>query len=145
MNYKHSFSYGLASLLNYDMAKNVSATGADYNNYSVVDTNTYNVILEQSDGNITLVREVYLSFISEAEVLVKRINDYHEKHNYQKLSETVHSLSGISAAVGANRLRQIVNDIENNIKLQDFELVDVLVYILEDAYMEFKRTVNNML
>ncbi|GEM_PF-2629844 len=118
---------------------------SEYDKYDVFDMGTFEILKSQSDGDRLIVREVYLSYFSEAEILVKLINDHFKKGNYKKLKAPVHSLAGISATVGATKLMKVANDIENSIITNNLEEVSLLVPTLVSFYHEFKRVINQMI
>ncbi len=118
---------------------------SDFNNYDIIDIDILEQIKLESDNDEIIVREIYLSFLSESEILVRRINDYFDKSDYEKLRSTIHSFTGISETVGAKKINEISKIIENSIIEKKYVNLELLISILNNSYKEFKNTINLMI
>lgn len=127
------------------MDKNKHVEIYEYESFDVIDMKVFELIKNQSEGDSSIVREIYLSYFSEAEVLMKLINEHANKNNYEKLRVSVHSLSGISATVGAKKMKEITKDIEIELRNENFNEASVLVPMLNRAFQELKKTINQLI
>ncbi len=128
-----------------DKNSKIDFIASEYDCYDVVDMKIFDYLVSQSEGDTTLIREIYFSYFSEAEILIKLINDYFNKNNYEKLLKSINSLSKISATVGATKLLKVARDNQNAIKQNDYDKVKILNPILHSSYLEFKKYVNKLL
>ncbi len=124
---------------------NISFELSEYDKFNVVDMEIFDMIKIQTENDSSIIREIYLSYFSEAEVLIKLINEYFNKKKYEKLKVSLHTLSGISATVGALKLREVIKDTEYALILQEYMKVSWLIPVLNLSYHEFKRSINQMI
>ncbi len=145
MDSGNTYNYDLAFKINPSMNENSHFAASKYDEYDVVDVEVFDLIKEQSEDDSEIVREIYLSYFSETEILMKLINEYAKKCSYEKLRMTIHSLSGISATVGAKKVKEITKDIENELIMENNKSALLLIPYLVRSITEIKKTINELI
>ena len=131
--------------MNFVMNIKPDSSSYDFNNHDIIDNDTLEQIKLESDNDDLIVREIYFSYFSEAEILLKRINDYFDKSDYEKLRTKIHSLTGISETVGAKKLNEISKFIESIIREKKYDELSLLIPILNTSHQELKNTIKQMI
>jgi len=142
MSAANTYNYNLTFRSNSNKDRNNHS--ASYR-YDVVDMEVFAHIKEQSENDNAVVREIYLSYFSETNILMNLISEYAKKCNYEKLRSTIHSLSGISATVGAKKIKEITKDIENELRRGNNKSALLLIPYLVISITELKKTINEMI
>jgi len=122
---------------NYDLA--------EYDKHHVVEMKTFDMIKKQSEDNDSIIRDIYLSYFSQAEVLIKLINGHIDRNRYDKLRPSTQSLLELSAVVGAAKLKEVIKDTVYALMRSEYEKVSRLTPVLNSSYNEFKKSINEMI
>ena len=80
----------------------------------------------QSLGNDKLL-QLYRDAESSARDRLTQIQQAHDDHNMERLSNNAHSLAGLSANFGLIRLQQLASDLENQTDKRQLELMSALI------------------
>ncbi len=114
-----------------------------YASVKLLDEETINMLNEYASGSPEIVQDIIDSFEPEASKLLGEIKEAQTHNDVQKLQKAIHSLSGISGAIGAARLRRVATDAENAIKAgnieEGFNLTQVLIVTYDELIALLKE------
>lgn len=95
-------------------------------------------ILELTDGESSILIELFQSFLKDAKELSEGIKDAASNSDWEKLKFDVHSLKGLCGTIGATKLFDVCevlnDDLKNNNKTTAITLAD-------EAFVEYKELV----
>ena len=133
---------GMNKMLMTDISKSDTLYGK-YSQVEMLDKETLDTLKKYAEGNHEIIRDVFDSFVPEAEELIKTINQQNEIRDKEATRAAVHALAGICGSIGAERLRKIASDMETLIKCgketKAFELIEVLLLTWTELNEEINR------
>ena len=115
------------------------------NAYPDVDVATIEMLLLHSQGDKTIIQDIYDSFYPDAEQLIAEMQQAIIAMHYDKLRKAAHSLSGVSGSVGAMKLKEASRVVENALKNNDTETALALAGEIENLYLAFKTSLQTYL
>ncbi|TVQ86181.1 MAG: Hpt domain-containing protein [Bacteroidetes bacterium] len=121
---------GVNKMLMTDITKSDKLYGK-YSQVEMLDKETLEMLKKCAEGNYDIIRDVFDSFVPEAEELIRTIKQQKEIRDKEAIRVSVHALAGICGSIGAERLRKIASDMEGLVKSgkgsKAFELIEVLL------------------
>jgi two-component system sensor histidine kinase BarA len=104
----------------------------DKNNAASTDTIIdWEQCLKLTNNKPDLARDLLLILMKELPLARQNIDLAYSKKNYRELYQYIHKLHGASCYCGVPRLRSIIADIEDHIKANNTDLIDDLLYRLQ--------------
>lgn len=81
-------------------------------------------------GDEETLKNLFQSFVEDAKVLQKELNEAYKKQDYTETRKANHTLNGISGTIGASQMNKICINLSTAIKEEDFNTADQLVELL---------------
>ena len=107
----------------------------------------YNVIreLKAFAGSIPEYHAIFLSFISDAQDIIKNIDKDVEKRDFESVKKQVHNLKGLSGAVGASSLFKLSSTINDLLSASKFEASIKLLPAIKTEYKKFHDAIHEVI
>jgi HPt (histidine-containing phosphotransfer) domain-containing protein len=115
------------------------------NGFPDVEVATIEMLLMHSQGDKTIIHEIYNSFYPDAEQLIEEMNQAVLTMQYDSLRKAAHSLSGVSGSVGALKLKEASRVVENALKRNDTETALALAGEMRSIYQAFLTSLKTYL
>ncbi|MFW5778203.1 MAG: response regulator [Bacteroidota bacterium] len=109
-----------------------------------LDIETLNTLKEQTQNDMQLVEDLYLTFVQEAEGLIGNMKNVLENQQNDKIREYTHALKGLSATVGAGKMYDITFRMDALHKKGVFEQTEDLFHDLTNAFENVKDQIQQM-
>jgi CheY-like chemotaxis protein len=76
------------------------------------DMNTYQTIKDLAKGDSEIIKDIYQSFLSEAESTIHEIEQGISNKQYEKFRAAIHALKGLSISVGATSIHELTQQMD---------------------------------
>lgn len=116
----------------------------NYQTIEILDSETLEMLREQTQDNPEILDDIFASFYPEAEELLAEITQTSKEQNMEALRKATHALSGIAGSIGALRLAQVSRDTENAIKATDLSLALKTAPLIAQMYQELKQQLSEI-
>lgn len=110
-----------------------------YHDISVVDVETIEMLKEHAQGNPEIMKDLFDSFIPEAEEQINELKKAVKLKDNEYLKVCAHGMSGISGTIGALRLKTLMKDMENFAKNEEYEKSYQLIEFVDQFFYDFIR------
>ena len=110
----------------------------ELNNIPILNKQTIGTIIQQANGNNTIINEIFESFVYDVQEMIYNINIAVIKGDYKQFKILIHTIKGLSATIGASQLHIVAKEIDLLLKEEKNE--DALKYIscLAEVYDKCK-------
>ncbi len=108
-----------------------------------LDPETLASLREQTNKDDSIIRDLYSTFLQEADILMKNIHHAIQENDTPSLKESTHSLKGLSATIGAMKVYDICSEMDRLHKKNTFSKSDSLFVLLSRYYEKLKTIINN--
>ena len=82
-------------------------------------------------------RQILLDFIDQTTALIKSAKKYIETENFEQLDLIAHTLKGSSAAISANKLFKIGENLNKSVKAQNLDEIKIDLDYFEKLFEIF--------
>ena len=96
---------------------------------------------ELTGGDKSILKEIFESFISDAEELKENIQKSFNAKSFDEMQQSIHALKGLSATVGANEIHQLTRTIDFELK-QSKSFQDA--YAVEELMQNIDKTIDHI-
>lgn len=96
---------------------------------------------EQTQDNQEVLKDLFITFLKEADVLIDTIHQAAQTQNKTLMKESVHALKGLSATVGADKIYHISLQWSRNHTKGDFDFSEASVKTLHTNYEKLKKII----
>jgi len=110
--------------------------GFDFTNTPILNQNNVEKFKSLTQDEPELLFEIFNSFIEDSSILVKEIELSVKTSQTEKFSKGIHTLKGLSASIGASRLFQITDYLDDINKNDNFEVAKEYLPLLIECYNE---------
>lgn len=104
----------------------------------VINQNTLNQLYKY--GGKELIENVLVDFEAEATEQVKNAGRFYQENNYEQMERELHTLKGNAGTFGVERLATVARNIENSLKENKFDNLDLQLQQLKSCLAEFKES-----
>ncbi|HOV33309.1 MAG TPA: response regulator [Candidatus Hydrogenedens sp.] len=102
-----------------------------------------NRALEITGGKINTVRRITAVFIKYMPARIEEMKKVCEEQRYDELTRLVHSLSGATSSIAAQKLAYIVQNLEQELRNSRFDNIKEKIEVIEKEFVELKFTLEH--
>jgi len=106
-----------------------------------LDEKTLDDLNEQTQNNQEILKDLFVTFISEADTLLNKIKTSYESNDHQSAKDLTHALKGLSATVGASRVYDTTSQMDALHKKEDFKKAKELFPDLTQRYQKVRAII----
>jgi signal transduction histidine kinase/HPt (histidine-containing phosphotransfer) domain-containing protein len=111
-------------------------------NSPVIDIETYNLIVDQTQGDKNQIKDLYNSFISESENIIDDMDRAILNNDYELLRTLAHALKGLSITMGANKIYHATVKMDSFNKKKKFNESANMFATLKKEFSEAKKIIH---
>ncbi|OFY69031.1 MAG: hypothetical protein A3G23_13190 [Bacteroidetes bacterium RIFCSPLOWO2_12_FULL_37_12] len=100
---------------------------------------------ESDDGKTTILEDVLITYFSTTQKIIENMKDGIEESDFIKVRKEVHTLKGASKTIGATLVVQIAQELENQVKAEQYNYIDPLFKKLVNEIDEAKKYVEQVI
>lgn len=115
----------------------------DNNQINFLDIEVINGLKELGDE---FLKEIFNLYFEQYPSLYQNIIDNFSQDNFVELSKAAHALKGASLNIGAKKIANICQDIENMVKANNIENLNTdLIVRIHETYLDTASEINRLL
>ncbi|TVQ11629.1 MAG: response regulator [Bacteroidetes bacterium] len=106
-----------------------------------LDWETLTTLREQTNNNEDIIKDLYGTFLLEADVMMENIKNAISENDNESLNQSTHSLKGLSATIGAMKVYHICSEMDCLHKEKSFSRSEPLFILLSRYYKLLKAII----
>jgi HPt (histidine-containing phosphotransfer) domain-containing protein len=113
----------------------------DIKDIPILNKQTINTIKLQANGNNSIIREIFESFVYDVQDMINQIDNAVKNADYKQFKILTHTIKGLSATIGASQLHFVSKEMDFLLKEDKKEEAVNLIPSLVQIYNTCKQLV----